>query len=137
MAGKEIVLHDQLIIDGTDYSNLLRDPSLSSENERVDASGMSVSGNDEFLPGKRTQSMTFTMFLTEELRDALWPLHRDRETFSIIYRPHGLVEPGRPAFFGIAVLNTFPWEGSRGEVRTGSITFDAGDEDGFDWSAGS
>lgn len=137
MAGKELVLHDQLIIDGTDFSNLLRDPSTQSENEKVDVSGQSVSGNDEFLPGKRTTSMTHTMFITEELMAVLVPLHENRTVFDVIYRPAGLVDPGRPAFFGNAVLTTLNTEGSRGEPRTSPITFDAGDEDGFSWSAGS
>lgn len=137
MAGKELVLHDQFIIDGTDFSNLLRDPAVASENERVDVSGMSVSGNDEFLPGKRTTSQTHVMYMTEELHAVLGPLHENRTVFPIIYRPAGLIDSGRPANFGNAVLNSYPWEGNRGEPRTATLVFDAGDDDGFSWSDGS
>ena len=76
---KKIAKHDKITIDGTDVSNSFRTFGFSSEHTQEDVSGFSVSGIDEFLPGRTTQWFTGEAFYTEELAALVYPLH---------YAPH-------------------------------------------------
>jgi hypothetical protein len=134
---KELALHDRIDVDGSDVSNLVRSVETESENEEVDVSGFSVSGNRETLPGERVQAITFEMFAGEELHALLWPIHRDRDVVPIEWQPHGLIEATRETLVGNAVLLTYPPGAERGTPRTVSVRFTPGDENGFDWLAAS
>lgn len=136
MAGKELALYDKISIDGTDVSNYCRGVDSSSENEQVDDSGFSASGNDEFIAGKRTQSVTLDMMVGSEMIDLLEPLHTSRDTFAFVWQPHGLLDAARRKLSGTGQLLTFSPGAARGEVRSMSVTITAGDSAGFAWIAG-
>jgi len=131
--GKEVVLHDRVSIDGTDVSVYVRGIEHESENQEVDASGMTESGNDEMLAGNRVAAVVLDMMIGTEMHALLYPLHRDREVFPIEVQDHGLVDPTRETLVGNAQLLTFPKSASRGEVRSASIRLTPGDDAGFDW----
>lgn len=127
----EIALHDLCTIDGTDYSNLLRGWSVESENGQIEASGMSVSGLDEYIDGSRASAINMTLKYTQALNAALWPIHRDREVVAVTLQPQGLVDDGREIWFGNLSLPSYPPEATRGELKVVSVRWTPGDEDGI------
>lgn len=134
--GKEVVLYDKITVDGTEISMYCRGVESESTNEQIDDSGFSATGNDEFLAGKRTQSVTLDIMAGSEVMDLLEGLHTSRDVFPFIWQPHGLVDSARRKLTGNAQLLTYSPGGSRGEVRSMSAQFTAGDSDGFDWVDG-
>lgn len=133
--GKELALYDRVEVDGNDLSNYCRAVSTESENQEVDVSGFSASGNDEKLAGSRVQSITFEFFASEEVHAILWPIHRDRDVVPFEWQPHGKIDLSRETLYGNAVLLTYPPGATRGEARTVSARFTPGDSAGFDWTA--
>lgn len=135
---KQIALHDKITIDGTAFSaGEVRSVETESENQEVDASGFSTSGNDEKLAGPRVQSITFEIFHTEETFALLKPIHFTRDVVPILWQPDGLIDAGRETLYGNAQLLTFNPGSNRGDVRTYTCRFTPGDSDGFDWYAAS
>lgn len=133
MARKEIALHDKITIDGTDFSNLVRSVETESEHEQVDASGFSVSGQDEFLAGSQTKSITFEVFGGDESAPILIPIHEDRETVYVTWQPDGLLDSSRETLVGNCLLVSYPVGSSRKEVRATPARFVPADEDGLHW----
>ena len=134
---KEVALHDEVIIDGTDVSNFARTANFNSEHEQVDVSGFSVSGADEFLAGRTVQSFEAEFFHGAQIHALLYPLHADREIFPISWQPQGLVETSREVLAGNAQLLTYNPNAERGGVRVITATFTAADEDGLTFTGGS
>ena len=127
----ELALSDRVGIDGVDWSNYCRGASVESENQQVEASGFSVSGNDEFLDGPRASAIVLTMKYDSTLNAALWPIHRDREVVPIEWQPDGLVDTGREIWYGNVRLPTYPPEAARGDLRVMTLRFTPGDSDGL------
>ena len=134
---KDIALHDEILIDGTDASNAFRTFGFSSEHTEEDVSGFSVTGFDETLAGKTAQSLSGEAFYTPESYALLYPLHANRTVFAIQWQPDGLVDPTRETYIGNVQLNTFNPEATRGSVRVMTCTFKAADENGITAVAGS
>lgn len=132
---KDIALHDSIRVDGSDMSNAFRTFGFSSEHEQVDASGFSVSGADENLAGKTTQSLEGEAFYTPESFGILYYLHANRVIFPIEWQPDGLVDPSRETYSGNVQLLTFNPNATRGDVRVMTCTFTAADENGIVGSA--
>lgn len=135
--GKEIALHDEVIVDGTDVSNYARTANFSSEHEQVDVSGFSVSGADEFLAGKTVQSFEAEFFHGAQIHALLYPLHANRTIFALSWQPQGLVETSREVLAGNAQLLTYNPNAQRGGVRVITATFTAADENGLTFTGGS
>lgn len=134
--GKELALYDSIVIDGHDISTYVNNWTAPSTNEVVDDSGFSVSGNDETLSGKRTQSITLTVMGGPELHQILYHLHRDRSVFTCVVQPAGLIDATREKLSGNGILTDYPAGAARGQVRQFDITINPGDASGFAWIAG-
>jgi hypothetical protein len=134
---KEIALHDEIIIDGTDASNAFRTFGFSSEHTQEDVSGFSVSGFSEFLAGVTNQSLSGEAFYTPETYALLYPLHANRTIFPIQWQPDGLIDSTRETYIGNVQLLTFNPDATRGSVRVMTCTFTAADENGIAATAGS
>lgn len=132
---KDIALHDQITVDGSDMSNAFRTFGFNSEHEQVDASGFSVTGADELLAGKTTQSLEGEAFYTPESFAILYYLHANRTVFPIAWKPDGLIDASRETFSGNVQLLTFNPNATRGDVRVMTCTFTAADENGITASA--
>jgi hypothetical protein len=133
---KDNALHDRIDINGVDVSNAFRSFSFSSEHTEEDASGFSVTGNDEFLAGRTQQSMEGECFYTPEIYALLYPLHANRTEFEIEWQPQGLIDTAREVYHGVAQLFTFNPNAERGTVRVMTCTFRAATEEGFVAEAG-
>ena len=135
---KQIALRDRIEIDGTTFSaGEVRSVEVESENQEVDASGFSTSGNDEKLAGSRVQSITFEIFHTEETFLILEPIHTNREIVAIEWQPDGLVDTGRETLYGNASLLTLNPGAARGDVRVLTCRMTPSDSDGFAYYAAS
>ena len=135
---KRIALKDYVEIDGIDLSNFFSQIGFSSEHSQEDVSGFNASGNDEFLAGKTTQSITGTIFGAygaAETWDILWPLHRDRTVFTFKWRPDGSepVSATNPQVEGNGQLLSWASNATRGSVDSFPITISPADATGFDY----
>lgn len=128
---KKISNFDKVTIDGTDVSNSFREFGRPSTDATVDVSGFSATGNDETLPGTRTQSFTGTAFYTEELGLIVEPLYRNRTVCVITWQPDGLVDATREIYSGNCTINEFSPSSTRGDVRTFAFSALAADAAGI------
>jgi len=115
---KKIARHDKITIDGTDVSNSFRRFARTSTDDRVDVSGFSTTGTDEFLPGPRDQQFTGEAFYTEELAAIVEPLYTNRTSCVITWQPDGLVDATREIYSGTCTITEFSPENTRGDVST-------------------
>ena len=121
----------------SDVSNSFSVFSYTSAHSEEDASGFSVSGLDETLPGSTAQGFTGTAFYTEELAAIVEPLHRARTVCSIAWQPDGLVDATREIYYGECTINEFGPENTRGSVSTMPFTAKPADANGIrvtDWT---
>lgn len=133
---KRIALHDYIEIDHVELSNFARSVSFSSEHSREDVSGFSASGADEFLAGRTTQEFTVEFFGSRgsnEANQVIYPLHRDKSTFPIVWRAEvgSGVSATNPELRGNCQALTFNPGATRGEVETFTVTFTAADSTGL------
>ena len=59
---KRIALKDHITVDAVDLSNFARSVEFSSEHERVDVSGFTATGANEYLAGQTEQSISVEFF---------------------------------------------------------------------------
>jgi hypothetical protein len=133
---KRIALKDSVEVDSVDLSNLSRSVSLSSEHDRVDVSGFNATGANEFLAGQTTQSVTvefYGSYGTGEVHQTLYPIHKDREIVPFAWRPDqtAVVGASNPELRGNVQVYSYSPGGTRGDVDTFEVTFNAADEDGL------
>ena len=128
--------HDRISIDGTDVSNAFREFGLTSTHSEEDASGFSVTGVDETVPGATAQGFNGTMFVTKEIINLLWPLHVNKTEVEIQWQPNGLVDSSAPVFYGVQTINEFSPTDTRGSVSTSPFSSTNADEDGIQMAAG-
>lgn len=134
--GKRIALLDFIEVDGHDLSNFFRQIGFTSEHNRVDVSGFSASGNDEFLAGNTEQSVTgevFGGYATNQTYDILYPIHRDRSIVTFKWRTDQVagVSATNPQLEGNVQLLSWAGGATRGEVEAFPVTFSAADEAGL------
>ncbi len=128
---KDIARHDKITIDGTDVSNAFRQFGYSSEHSEEDASGFSVTGNDETLPGRTTQGFSGEAFHAEELSAIIEPIHRARSVVVITWQPNGLIDATREIYSGNCTINQFGPANTRGSVSTMPFAAKPADETGI------
>lgn len=133
---KKVARHDRIEIDGTDYSNAFNAFGFTSADTQVDASGFSVTGVDENLPGPRAQGFTGTMFVTSETLNGVFPLHNTRAIVQVYWQPDGLVTAGAPAFWADCYILEFSPADTRGDVSTTTFNAVTATEDGIQTGAG-
>lgn len=135
---KEIALYDFVEADNVDLSNFARQVTANFERTEVDVSGFSASGKNEYLPGPMDQEITVVFFQSHgsgEVFQTLYPLFRDGTAFDFAWRKNmnSSASATNPECRGTARIYTWPDDSTRGDVRTLSITFRSGDEDGFEY----
>jgi hypothetical protein len=139
MSGKNIALKDYIEVDGHDLSDFGSAYQEHSDDEQVDVSGFNPTGADEFLQGKRTQSIDVTFFDSKasgEVHDVLYHLYRDRVTFTFKHRDdqNNPVSATNPQIEGNANILSYGPGATRGQARSFQVTFVAADSAGFVYS---
>ena len=134
--GKRIALKDSVEVDSVDLSNFARSVTFSSEHERVDVSGFSATGANEFLAGQTTQSVSvefYGAYGTGETHQTLYPIHKNREIVVFQWRPDQTtaVAATNPELRGNVQILTYSPGATRGEADAFSVEFTAVDEDGL------
>lgn len=119
---KKVAKHDKIVINAVDYSNAFNEFGFSSEHTAEDLSGFSVSGTDETAPGRTAQGFTGTMFYTEEVAAALWPIHYNRTEVTLTYQPDGLVNASAITYSAVVTINQFSPQNRRGNPSTFPFT---------------
>lgn len=133
---KRIALKDSVEVDSVDLSNLARDVRLTSEHARVDVSGFSATGTDEFLAGSTAQSVAvefYGAYGTGETHATLYPIHKDREVVLFQWRPDqtAVVAATNPELRGMVQILSYGPGATRGDADTYTVEFVAADEDGL------
>jgi hypothetical protein len=133
---KRVALKDSVKVDAVDLSNLSRAVRLSSEHERVDVSGFSATGANEYLAGPTEQSVTvefYGSYGAGEVHATLYPLHKNRTTCVLAWRPDqtAVVGATNPELRGNAQVFSYGPGSTRGETDTFEVTFNSVDAAGF------
>jgi hypothetical protein len=133
---KRIALKDNVTVDDIDLSVFARSVELASEHERVDVSGFSATGANEYLAGTTEQSVTvefYGSYGAGEVHATLYPLHKNRDVVLFQWRPDQTqaVSATNPELRGMVQVYTYGPGATRGETDTFSVTFNAADEDGL------
>lgn len=133
---KRIALSDFVEVDGHDISDLCSAVQLHSDDEQVDVSGFNAAGSDEFLQGKRTQSVDLTIFGSYgagEAHDVLYHIYRDRATVTFKWRPdqNNPVSDTNPQLEGNVKLLSYGPGATRGQADSFQISLPAADAAGL------
>src|SRR3990172_4184661 len=131
---KRLALKDYIELDGVDLSNSIHRIGFTSDDEQVDVSGFNATGSSEFLSGIRVRTVEMDAWVTRgtnELRQVLYPLHRDKTAFDLVWRAKGdeAVGATNPELRGPVLLPTWSEGGARGEAETATLTFVQADAD--------
>jgi hypothetical protein len=138
---KNIALKDSVMVNSVPLSNFARAVTFSSEHERVDVSGFSATGVNEYQAGTTDQSVTVTFYGSygaSEVHATLWTIHQNRsivpfEWYADQTQP---VSATNPRLFGNVQLLTYGSPNrTRGEVDTFEATFTACDAAGLTFSS--
>lgn len=137
---KRIALSDFIEVDGHDISGFCSAVQIHSDDEQVDVSGFNATGADEFLQGKRTQSVDLTVFGSygsAEIHDVLYHLYRDRAVFTFKWRPdqNSGVSGTNPQLSGNVQLLSYGPGATRGQADSFQVTLTAADETGLVFGA--
>src|SRR3954470_5074286 len=133
---KRIALSDFIAVDGHDISDLCSAVQIHSDDEQVDVSGFNAAGSDEFLQGKRTQSVDLTVFGSYgsgEIHDVLYHIYRDRSTVTFKWRPdqNSGVSGTNPQLAGNVKLLSYGPGATRGQADSFQVTLSAADATGL------
>lgn len=133
---KRIALHDHVSVDAVSLGNFARSVEFSSEHERVDVSGFSATGANEYLAGATEQSVTvefYGAYGAAEVHATLYPIHANREVVAFEWRPdmNAAVSATNPQLEGNVQLLTYSPSATRGETETWTATFTAADAAGL------
>lgn len=125
---KRIALTDYIEVDGADLSNDCRAISSNFEHNRVDVSGFSASGTDEFLLGNTTREITATFFSNPDTGHSfpvLKYLFEEKAIFDFVWRKdvNAGVSASNPELRGAVQLTAFPQGANRGDPETFDVTF--------------
>lgn len=133
---KRIALFDHVLVGTQDLSEFCRSVEFSSEHERVDVSGFTSTGANEYLAGATEQSVTcefYGSYGTGEVHQTLYPIHANRTVVAFEWRPdqNAAVSATNPQLEGNVQLYSYGPGGTRGEVDTFTVTFNAADSAGL------
>lgn len=135
---KRIALTDYVEVDGVDLSNDCRAIGSNFEHARVDVSGFSASGTDEFLLGNTTREITATFFANHasgKSFQTLKYLFESKAIFDIAWRKdvNAGASTTNPECRGSVQLAAFPQGTNRGDVETFDVTFTQAEGDVLTW----
>jgi hypothetical protein len=133
---KRVALKDSVKVDAVDLSNLARSVRFSSEHERIDVSGFSTTGANEYLAGSTEQSVVvefYGSYGTGEVHQTLYPIHKNRTTVVFSWRPDqtAVVGAANPELRGNVQVYSYGPGATRGETDTFEVTFNAADATGL------
>jgi predicted secreted protein len=133
---KRIALKDLIMVDTTDLSNFARAVTFSSEHARIDVSGFSATGADEFLAGSTTQSVTvefYGAYGTAETHAILYPIHKNRTIVAFKWRADGTaaISATNPELRGNIQILTYSPGATRGDADTYSVEMTSADAAGL------
>jgi len=133
---KRVALLDSVEVDSVDLSNFARSVRLTSEHSREDVSGFSDTGANEYIAGPTDQSVAvefFGSYGTGEVHATLYPIHQSRDVVPFAWRPDQtqIVSATNPELRGNVQLYTYGPGGTRGDVDTFEVTFNAADAAGL------
>lgn len=133
---KRVAFKDHVAVDSVDLSNFARAVTFSSEHDRVDVSGFSATGSNEFLAGQTTQTVTvefFNSYGSAEVHQTLYPIHKNREIVAIAWRPDQTAGASatNPELRGNVQILTYAPAATRGDAETFSVEFVAADPAGL------
>jgi hypothetical protein len=133
---KRVALKDFVECDHVNLSQYARAVAYSSEHNRVDVSGFTSTGADEFLAGNTVQQVTVTFFGsygTGEVHQTLANLHKARTVFNFEWRPDQTTTASitNPALRGQVQLLSYSPGVTRGEADTFDAVFTAADATGL------
>jgi hypothetical protein len=109
---------------------------FSSEHARIDVSGFSATGANEYIAGSTEQSVEcefYGSYGTGEVHQTLYPIHKNRTTVAFIWRPDGTAVVGvaNPELRGNVQIYTYGPGATRGDTDTFTVTFNAADATGL------
>jgi hypothetical protein len=133
---KRVALKDHVLVGTQDLSNFARSVQFSSEHERVDVSGFSTTGANEYLAGQTEQSVTvefYGSYGATEVHQTLYPIHQARSIVPFEWRPDQTapVSVTNPQLEGNVQIYTYGPGATRGETDTFEVTFNAADAAGL------
>lgn len=133
---KRIALKDSIEVDGNDLSSMARSVTFSSEHARIDVSGFSATGSDEFIAGSTTQSVTvefYGSYGADEVHQTIYPAHKDRSVVTFAWRPDQTTTASatNPSLEGNVQILTYAPGATRGDADTFSVEFTAADAAGL------
>jgi len=135
---KRIALKDAVTLDLVDLSDFARQVQVAFDDAQVDVSGFNPAGNNEYLPGPRTQSVTiefYGSYGTGEVHATLYPIYKNRTTTALKWRPDGstAVAVTNPELRGNAKIYDYGPGAQRGAEDAYQVTFMPADAAGFDF----
>ena len=133
---KRIALKDSVLVNAVDLSNFARSVEFSSEHERIDVSGFSATGANEYLAGSTEQSVSvefFGAYGSGEVHQTLYPIHANRTTVAFKWRPDSTaaVSATNPELRGNVQLLTYNPSVTRGEEEAWTAEFVSTDSAGL------
>lgn len=133
---KRVALKDSVMVDAADLSNMARTVRFSSEHARIDVSGFSATGANEYLAGSTEQSLTvefYGAYGTGETHAILYPLHKNRTICVVKWRPDQTTVVGatNPELRGNAQVFSYGPGSTRGDTDTYEVVFNAVDAAGL------
>lgn len=135
---KRVALKDSVLVDAVDLSNFARDVKSTSEHARLDVSGFSATGANEYIAGPTDQSVDvefYGSYGTGEVHETLYPIHKDREVVAFAWRTDqtAVASATNPELRGNVQIYTYGPGATRGDVDTFTVTFNAADAAGLEW----
>ena len=133
---KRVALKDHVMVNSVDLSDHARAVTFNSEHERVDVSGFTATGANEYLAGQTEQSLEvefFNDYASGSVHATLYPVHQARTVIPIEWRPDQTspVSATNPQLEGNVQLLTYNPSATRGEAETWTATFTAADSAGL------
>ena len=134
---KRIALTDHVQCDLVDLTDFARQVQVAFSDAQIDVSGFNPAGNNEYLPGARTQSVTIDFYGSYgagEVHATLYPIYKNRTTTALKWRPDSaVVSATNPELRGNAKIYDYGPGAQRGSEDTFQVTFMAADAAGFDF----
>ena len=133
---KRVALKDHVLVGTQDLSQFARSVTYNSEHERIDVSGFSASGSNEYLAGQTTQSVTvefFGSYGVNEVHQTLYPIHQNRTVVPFEWKPDqtAATSATNPMLKGNVQILTYNPGATRGEAEAYEVEMVAGDAAGL------
>lgn len=135
---KRIVLKDRVSVNSVDLSNFARQVDFKSDHAKVDVSGFSATGANEYLAGPTDQEVTvdfYGAYGTGEVHATLYPIHQGRTIVPFAWRSDQTspVSSSNPELQGNVQILTYSPSAKRGDAETFQVTFVAADAAGLNY----